>query len=85
MIDDESNPITLTFSTTNVKLVFHGTFKSTIPSFISIVGDTIVSNPTAASHIGVYTVNLNISDGSGLFSTQDIIINVSNSPPYFIT
>jgi hypothetical protein len=63
MKDDESNPITL--SATHIV----STLTYSLPSFITIVGDTIVSNPTLTSQIGVYNLNLKISDGDGLFST----------------
>jgi hypothetical protein len=63
MIDNESNPITLSGSH-----VVSG-FYYTLPSFITIVGDTIISNPTITSQIGVYNIDLKIMDGGGLFST----------------
>jgi hypothetical protein len=63
MVDDESNPITLSAS----YVVSSITYPS--PSFLTIVGDTIVSNPMLKSEIGVYNLTLKISDGGGLFST----------------
>lgn len=77
MIDDETNPITL--SATLIVSVF----SYALPAFISITGDTIVSSPTALSHIGSYTLKLKIMDGGGLFSTQNIVLTVSNTAPYF--
>ena len=63
MIDDESNPITLTAT-----YVVSGITQA-FPSFITIVGDTIVLNPTLTSQIGVYNLILKITDGGGLFNT----------------
>ena len=62
MVDDESNAITL--SATHVV----ASPNRPLPSFITIVGHTIVSNPTLNNQIGVYNLNLKISDGGGLFS-----------------
>ena len=64
--DDESNPITLEAS-----LLVSGTAYP-LPAFISITGNTIYSNPTLISQIGLHTLRLKISDGSGQFNTKDI-------------
>jgi hypothetical protein len=63
MVDDESNPITLS-ATYIVQWIVYP-----IPSFITIVNDTIVSNPTSKTQIGLHNLNLKITDGDGLFST----------------
>jgi hypothetical protein len=63
MVDDESNPITL--SATYVV----SSFTYPLPSFLIIAGDTIVSNPTLKTQIGLYNLNLKITDDGGLFNT----------------
>ncbi len=75
--DDESNPITL-----SAQLLVSG-FSYPLPSYLSILGNTIISTPTQLSDVGLHLLRLKISDGGGLFSTMNLLLNVTNSAPYF--
>ena len=75
--DNESNPIIL-----SAELLVSGILYP-LPSYLSITGSTIYSAPTLIADIGLHTLRLKISDGGGLFSTMDMALNVTNTPPYF--
>jgi hypothetical protein len=48
-----------------------------------VVGDKIVSHPTLLNQIGLHILKLKIEDGGGLSSFKNLILNVTNTAPFF--
>ena len=79
VVDDEMNEIIFS------AMWIVGGVPQALPYFMNVGDNALITYPLSFADLGLYTLEIRIEDGGGLFNVQQMVVNISNRAPYFLS